>query len=72
MSNYTPILGDIYTRKNGKKYEIREHDKVAGMSDSKNVCKDFKGNSCAFLDRHRCEKMRCLEVVYIRRKDLEQ
>lgn len=56
-------IGEIYTRKSGKKYEA--------MKSRGCVTVDTE-QPCAFRDKKHCIKVNCFCVVFIRRKDLEE
>ena len=65
MMKQQPEIGEIYTRKNGKKYEVQEAVNSYGYG--------YKDTPCSFLDKNHCNKVLCLlpSIIYIRRKDLE-
>lgn len=55
-------IGEIYTRKNGRQYEVME---------SRGCVASDTEQPCAFRGKKHCIKVNCFCVVFIRRKDLE-
>ena len=60
-------VGEIMTRKNGKKYECVEKDGCLGCDFFKKGENWCDGMKCAYQTR-----IDCINIVFIRRKDLEQ